>query len=112
MTNYLLKRILMLIPLMIGITLITFTVIHLAPGEPVDMQMAMNPKVGKEARERLTKFYGLDKPLHEQYFSWVGKLAHLDLGQSFSSDGRPVLDKIKERLPVTISLNLLSLIHI
>jgi len=100
----------MLVPLMLGITLITFTVIHLAPGEPVDMQMAMNPKVGKEARERLTKFYGLDKPLHEQYFTWLGKLARLDLGRSFSSDNRPVLDKIKERLPITLSLNLVALI--
>ncbi|MDU0460757.1 MAG: ABC transporter permease [Geobacteraceae bacterium] len=110
MTTYLLKRILLLIPLMFGITLITFTVIHLAPGEPVEMQMAMNPKVGKEARDRLTKFYGLDKPLHEQYLSWVGKLARLDLGRSFSPDGRPVKDKIKERLPITISLNIIALI--
>ena len=110
MTTYLLKRIAMLIPLMFGITLITFTVIHLAPGEPVDMQMAMNPKVGKEARERLTKFYGLDKPLHVQYVSWLGKLARLDLGRSFSSDNRPVLDKIKERLPITLSLNVVALI--
>ncbi|MDK9717913.1 MAG: ABC transporter permease [Trichlorobacter sp.] len=110
MTTYLLKRIAMLVPLMLGITLITFTVIHLAPGEPVDMQMAMNPKVGKEARERLTKFYGLDKPLHEQYFTWLGKLARLDLGRSFSSDNRPVLDKIKERLPITLPLNLVALI--
>ena len=109
MTTYLLKRIAMLIPLMFGITLITFTVIHLAPGEPVDMQMAMNPKVGKEARERLTKFYGLDKPLHEQYFNWLGRLAKLDMGRSFSSDNRPVLDKIKERLPITLSLNLVAL---
>lgn len=110
MTTYLLKRIAMLVPLMLGITLITFTVIHLAPGEPVDMQMAMNPKVGKEARERLTKFYGLDKPLHEQYFTWLGKLARLDLGRSFSSDNRPVLDKIKERLPITLSLNIIALV--
>lgn len=72
--------------------------------------MAMNPKVGKEARERLTKFYGLDKPLHEQYFSWLGKLAKLDLGRSFSSDNRPVLDKIKERLPITLSLNIIALV--
>lgn len=110
MTTYLLKRIALLVPLMLGITLITFTVIHLAPGEPVDMQMAMNPKVGKEARERLTKFYGLDKPLHEQYVTWLGKLARLDLGRSFSSDNRPVLDKIKERLPITLSLNIVALV--
>ena len=103
MAMYLTKRLLMLIPLMVGITLITFAVIHLAPGEPVEMQMAMNPKVGKEARERLTKFYGLDQPLHTQYLAWVGKLVRLDLG-------RPVLDKIKERLPVTISLNVIALL--
>jgi len=72
--------------------------------------MAMNPKVGKEARERLKQFYGLDRPLHEQYFDWVGKLVRLDLGRSFSSDNRPVIDKIKERLPVTISLNLIALV--
>ena len=110
MARYIIQRILMLIPLMLGITLITFTVIHLAPGEPVEMQVAMNPKVGKEARERLRKFYGLDKPLHEQYVTWVGKLACLDLGRSFSSDNRPVVDKIKERLPVTISLNIIALL--
>jgi peptide/nickel transport system permease protein len=110
MTVWLLKRIAMLLPLMLGITLITFTVIHLAPGEPVDMQMAMNPKVGKEARERLTKFYGLDQPLHVQYVTWLKKLSRLDLGRSFSSDNRPVLDKIKERLPVTLSLNIIALV--
>ncbi|MDA8414723.1 MAG: ABC transporter permease [Desulfobacteraceae bacterium] len=110
MASYLIKRILMLFPLMLGITLITFTVIHLAPGEPVEMQMAMNPKVGKDARERLRKFYGLDKPLSEQYVTWVGKLVRLDLGRSFSPDNRPVLDKIRERLPVTLSLNIIALL--
>ncbi len=100
----------MLIPLMVGITLITFSVIHLAPGEPVEMQVAMNPKVSKEARDRLRKFYGLDKPLHEQYFTWVGKLTRLDLGLSFSTDNRPVKDKIKERLPITLSLNIIALV--
>ncbi len=110
MTAYLLRRILLLIPLMFGITLITFTVIHLAPGEPVEMQMAMNPKVGKEARERLQKFYGLDKPLHVQYVTWLKQLAQFDFGRSFSSDNRPVLDKIRERLPVTLSLNIVALV--
>lgn len=110
MKIYLLKRILMLIPLMLGITLITFSVIHLAPGEPVEMQVAMNPKVSKDARERLRKFYGLDRPLHEQYINWVGKLVVLDFGRSFSPDNRPVLDKIKERLPITLSLNIIALI--
>ncbi|MDY0301910.1 MAG: ABC transporter permease [Trichlorobacter sp.] len=110
MTLWLTRRLLMLIPLFFGITLISFTVIHLAPGEPVEMQMAMNPKVGKEARERLTRFYGLDQPLHVQYFSWLKKLSRLDFGNSFSSDNRPVIEKIKERLPITISLNIIALI--
>ncbi|RII31478.1 MAG: diguanylate cyclase [Geobacter sp.] len=110
MATYLVKRILILIPLMFGITLITFSVIHLAPGEPVEMQVAMNPKVTKEARDRLRKFYGLDKPLHVQYLNWVGKLVRLDLGRSFSPDNRPVVDKIKERLPITLSLNIIALL--
>ncbi len=110
MKKYLVKRLLLLFPLMIGITLITFSIIHLAPGEPVEMQMAMNPKVGKEARDRLKKFYGLDQPLHVQYLNWIGRLARLDLGRSFSPDNRPVVDKIKEKLPVTIRLNIIALI--
>lgn len=110
MIAYLAKRILMLIPLLLGITLITFTVIHLAPGEPVDMQTAMNPKVTAEARQKMREFYGLDKPLHVQYVTWLGRLAHLDFGRSFAPDNRPVTDKIVERIPVTLGLNVIALI--
>lgn len=110
MIAYLTKRILLMIPLLFGITLITFTVVHLAPGEPVEMQVAMNPKVTAEARERLRKFYGLDQPLHIQYGVWVKKMVMLDFGRSFAPDNRPVIDKIKERIPITLSLNLISLI--
>lgn len=110
MIAYLAKRILLLIPLMLGITLITFAVVHLAPGEPVEMQISMNPKVTAEARERLKKFYGLDKPLHVQYAVWVKKLAMLDFGRSFAPDNRPVIDKIRERIPITLSLNIISLV--
>jgi peptide/nickel transport system permease protein len=110
MIRYLTKRILMMIPLLFGITLITFGVIHIAPGEPVEMQIAMNPKVTAEGRERLRKFYGLDKPLYVQYALWVKKLAMLDFGRSFAQDNRPVVDKISERIPVTLSLNIIALI--
>src|SRR6266545_2575133 len=110
MSLYLTKRLLMMIPLLLGITIITFTVIHLAPGEPVEMQVAMNPRVSAEARERMRKFYDLDKPLHVQYGKWVSRLARLDFGRSFAPDGRPVLDKIKERIPVTLSLNIIALV--
>lgn len=110
MTRFLLKRIALLVPLFLGITLITFTVIHLAPGEPVEMQTALNPKITKETRERLRKFYGLDQPLHVQYGQWLGRLVKLDFGNSFAPDNRPVIDKIKERIPVTLSLNLIVLL--
>jgi len=110
MIAYLAKRFLLLIPLMFGITLITFTVVHLAPGEPVEMQISMNPKVTAEARERLKEFYGLDKPLYVQYAVWVKKLAMLDFGRSFAPDNRPVIDKIRERIPITLSLNVISLL--
>ncbi len=110
MFAYLLKRVFMLLPLFIGITLITFVVIHLAPGEPVEMQTALSPKASAKSRERLREYYGLDKPLHVQYISWLGRLSRLDFGRSFSPDGRPVIDKIKERIPVTLSINFIALV--
>ncbi len=112
MLRYTVKRLLFMIPLLIGITIICFAVIHLAPGSPTDMQTSLNPKASLEAKERLKSLYNLDKPLHEQYFLWLKRLAVLDLGNSFSPDRRPVLDKIAERLPITITINVLSMILI
>ncbi len=109
MLSYILRRVLFMIPLLIGITIICFAVIHLAPGSPTDLQTQMNPRASAEMKERLRALYDLDKPIHEQYISWVRKLAVLDLGKSFSPDNRPVADKILERLPITIFINVLSL---
>lgn len=112
MISYIVKRLLFMIPLLIGITIICFVVMHLAPGSPTDMETQMNPRVSAEMKERLRAMYDLDKPLHQQYLIWVKKLLVLDLGTSFSSDHRPVTDKILERLPITISLNILSMVLI
>ena len=112
MVRYIAKRALFMVPLLFGITVICFTVMHLAPGSPTDLQTQMNPRASVEMKERLRAMYDLDRPLHEQYIRWVGKLAVLDLGISFSTDRRPVADKIRERLPITILLNVLSLILI
>ena len=112
MLNYLARRFLMMIPLLIGITLISFVVIHLAPGEPTDMQTQLNPEVSTELRNRLRDQYGLDKPLVVQYGEWLGRFVRLDFGDSFSQDRRPVLVKIVERLPITISINVLSIVII
>lgn len=112
MIRYIVKRLIFMVPLLIGITIVCFVVMHLAPGSPTDLETQMNPRASAEYRERLKAMYDLDKPLHEQYLIWVGKLAVLDLGRSFSPDRRPVSEKIMERLPITISLNVLSLILI
>jgi peptide/nickel transport system permease protein len=101
-----------MIPLLLGITIVCFFVMHLAPGLPTDLQTQMNPKSTVEMKERLKTLYELDKPVHEQYWSWLKKLGHGDLGISFSSDHRPVAAKIMERLPITIILEFLSLIII
>jgi peptide/nickel transport system permease protein len=109
MLRYLLKRLFFMIPMVFGITLISFAVIHLVPGEPGALEAEMNPKITKEARERIRSFYGLDKPLYVQYWSWLTRIVRLDFGTSFATDRRPVIDKIKERLPITILINLLSM---
>jgi len=112
MLRYLAKRLLMMIPLLIGITLISFIVIHLAPGEPTDLQTDLNPEASAELQERLRAQYGLDQPLYVQYGQWIGRLSRLDFGESFSLDHRPVLEKISERLPITILINVLSIVLI
>lgn len=109
MLVYLAKRLGLMAPLLVGITFISFLIMHLAPGSPTDVMTDLNPKVSALAKERLTKLYGLDQPLHVQYWRWLKRLAVLDFGQSFAPDGRPVMHKIAERMPITVTINLLSL---
>ena len=99
-----------MIPMLVGITLISFLVIKLAPGEPVSMDVAMDPSVSTEAIEKLRSHYNLDKPIYTQYWLWLKDIAMLDFGTSFHPDGRPVLDKILERLPVTLWMNIIGLV--
>jgi peptide/nickel transport system permease protein len=109
MLIYIIKKLAQMVPMLVGITLISFVVIHLAPGDPTDLQTEMNPEAGAELEERLRAEYGLDDPVLVQYANWLKRLAHLDFGRSFSQDRRPVWDKITERLPVTVLINLLSM---
>jgi peptide/nickel transport system permease protein len=110
MFGYALRRLILAIPLLIGITFVSFLVIHLAPGEPTDVQGGdVQSQSDKELRARLKEIYGLDKPLHVQYWNWVSRIVRLDFGRSFSPDARPVLQKIGERLPVTLLLNIVEL---
>lgn len=102
---------LLTIPVLIGITVITFLVMHLSPGKPTDIITDMNQKITAQSKQRLKAIYGLDKPVHIQYFLWLKRFIKLDFGKSFKDD-RPVMQKIAERLPATLLLNFFSIIFI
>lgn len=108
MLTYIIRRLLGIIPLLLGITIISFAIIHLAPGKPTTQQELMSPRISYEARARLEQLYGLDKPLHIQYINWLKKIVRLDLGAS-RIYGRPVVEKILERIPVTLTVNILAM---
>ncbi|RMG75238.1 MAG: ABC transporter permease [Nitrospirae bacterium] len=112
MFAYLTKRVIELSITLLGITLLSFFILHLAPGKPTDVLTELNPKITPEARERLEKYYGLDKPVIVQYLLWLKRVVRLDFGESFSTDRRPVWEKIKERIPITLLINVLSMLLI
>jgi peptide/nickel transport system permease protein len=110
--RFLIKRIALMIPTLIGITIISFAVMKMAPGDPTSLMTDLNPNMNEEAVKRIRAHYGLDQPWHVQYIKWLGNMAALDFGKSFAADNRPVLDKIGERIPITILINVLSMILI
>jgi peptide/nickel transport system permease protein len=122
MTGYLIQRLLLMIPTFIGITLIGFLIMRLAPGDPAELRAAgglgaaagggiSTEKRGAvdEAMAQWRAQYGLDKPLHVQYLVWMKNLLTLSFGESFK-DSQSVWDKITERVPVTVRLNFWSLL--
>ena len=111
MLRFFLRRSGQLLITLLGITVLTFGIMHLAPGEPSVVQNEMNPKVSAQAQEQLRKLYGLDQPLWKQYRDWLGRLVRLDFGNTFT-DGRPVTTVIAEKIPITLTINVLSLILI
>jgi len=114
MLAYALRRLLLAVPLLLGITLVSFVVIHLAPGDPTEMITGGDPSTvhNPELYKQLIKEFDLDKPLHVQYWNWLTRLVRLDFGKSFAPHGRPVLTMIAERLPITLLLNVVELLII
>lgn len=109
---YITKRILFMIPILIGITLISFFVIHLAPGNPLTEQLGLNPRVSESSRLMLTKLYGLNKPLLTQYLEWLKRITTLNFGISFTANHEPVITEIGRTIGITILINSLALIFI
>jgi len=109
--RYVLRRLLQAIPLLLGIATVTFFVIHLAPGDPMDLflqprlRRQMDPQVIELMRQR----FGLDQPIYVQFGKWLANLAHGDLGESFQYR-RPVTSLLAERIPYTLQLAVLALL--
>ena len=102
MIRFVVRRSLQALPLLLVISAIVFALIHAAPGGPLTIYLS-NPNVRPEDIERLRRALGLDRPLWQQYWSWLAAFAQGDWGYSFS-DGRPVTARIIERIPATIEL--------
>lgn len=92
------------------ITIISFGIIHLAPGSPAQMG-ALNPQISQAQIDKINRLYGLNQPIFKQYINWMKNLARADFGVSLV-DGRSASKKIFERIPITVTINLLSMLLI
>ncbi len=117
MRAYFLKRVLLLLVTLWGISLVSFTILQLAPGSPIDAKinagrdgaLGERSTVTEEQRRQLMEEFHLDKPILVQYGLWLKDLVQLDFGTSFM-DRRPVLEKIKERLPVSLVFGISAIV--
>ncbi|MDI6707212.1 MAG: ABC transporter permease [Bacillota bacterium] len=107
MLKYIIKKIVTMIPVLVCITVIVFLILHLAPGDPVDL--IVGPNVTPEVYENIRNKLGLDQPLTVQYFKFMSNLLRGDLGTSILQQ-RPVSEIIIERFPVTLELGLSALV--
>lgn len=116
MLYYLIKRILLMVPTLLGIIVITFAVVHLAPGDPAVLKaqeaaQSMTTINTSEVIAQTKELYGLDKPLYVQLGLWIKQVATLNFGTSYR-DGREVMAKIGDALPITLTLNIITIIII
>ena len=102
MLQYLIRRLLIALPSLLGISVVLFTVLALAPGDPFE-ELATNPAIPPEVRQNLRASLGLDDPVHVRYFHWLFAMLRGDWGYSFVSR-IPVDDLIMQRLPATIAV--------
>ena len=102
MFRYIVRRLLQAIPLLIGVSIIAFAMMHLAPGGPLAVY-TLNPTITAQDIERIKAVFGLDQPIHMQYLKWAWGMFSGNWGNTFFG-GRPVLHVIMERVPATFLL--------
>ena len=113
MKKYIIKRILISIPLIIGITFITFCLINLIPSDPAEVALRVNDITPTEADiHKMRELLGLNRPFYLRYFDWLWKSLHFDFGISYVNTNRKVTDEIARSLPVTLKLAGVSLVMI
>jgi peptide/nickel transport system permease protein len=105
---YLVRRVIATLPVVIGVTLVTFILMHITAGSYVP-GLDLNPNLKPEDEEMIKKYLGLDRPLHEQYLTWLAGIAHGDFGRSMI-DGSLVTVHITDRLPATLELTVTAIL--
>ncbi len=107
MGKYLIRRLLLLIPVLLGVSILVFALIHAIPGDISNFVIGTDTRITPEQRELVRKSYGLDQPLPVQYGKWLGHVLQGDLGTSFRTR-REISDELALRLPVTTQLALMA----
>jgi peptide/nickel transport system permease protein len=114
--TYLIRRLLLIVPTFLGISVLTFLVVQLSPGNPLLEKLRRGGEGGIAAATippeyvaQMKKLYGLDKPIPVRYAVWLRRLVLFDFGDSYK-DGRPVITKIRETLPITLQLSIISIL--
>lgn len=109
MRNYILKRLLVMIPTLLGISIVIFLLIRMIPGDTISAMIGTQYKLTEAQAASLRAYFGLDKSIPEQYFLWLGNALQGNFGYSVRA-GTPVLTEIMSRFPLTMELALLAMV--
>jgi peptide/nickel transport system permease protein len=107
--GYILRRLVLALPVLLGITVVVFLLVRLIPGDVIDAMLGTEASLRPEVREQLRKTLGLDRPLHVQYVTWLADIVRGDLGRSLRT-GQPIVDNLSGKLPITLELAVLSIV--
>jgi ABC-type dipeptide/oligopeptide/nickel transport system permease component len=109
MVSYIMRRLLWMVPTLLAMALITFTIMHLTPGSPLDPVADNTNPLGPEAQRNMEKQYGLDKPLWQQFVIFLAKAVRGDCGTSYVYKNRAVHEIIRQAFPVSLHLGGMAL---
>jgi peptide/nickel transport system permease protein len=107
--KYVIRRLALMVPVMLGISILVFLLMRFLPGDVIDVLLGTEASLSPEARATLRKMLGLDEPLHIQYLRWIWDILHADMGRSLRTS-QPVFENLTSRLPITFELAFLSVL--